>query len=279
MRTGAKMTQQQLDSKAFVSLSARLTAAMRSQETARCDRLFNDPFATQLAGTDAFAFLAQRKIQPEQDGRPYVVVRTRFFDDFLLAKQLPQVVILASGMDTRAYRLPWLANTKVYELDRLEVLHYKNAVLKDVKPNCERYAIAADLTQPWSHLLLDQGYRTDLPSVWLIEGLLMYLDLPQVHTLLTTVSQLAVAGSWLGLDVINTKAIQSTTDSSFQGYWHSGFDNPEELLANCGWKAKVIQPGDEGAHFGRYTRKLPPRDVPNVERVFLVTAQKFPQYS
>lgn len=270
---------QQLDLKAFVSLSARLTAAMRSLETARSDRIFNDPFATQLAGTDAFAFLAQRKIQPEEEGRPYVVVRTRFFDDFLLAKQLSQVVILASGMDTRAYRLPWLANTKVYELDQLEVLNYKNAALKDVTPTCQRYAIAADLTQPWSHLLLNQGYRADIPSIWLIEGLLMYLNLPQVHTLLTTVSQLAVAGSWLGLDVINTKAIQSTTDSSFQGYWRSGFDNPEELLVGYRWTAKVTQPGDEGAHFGRYIRKLPPRDVPNVERVFLATAQRLPQYN
>ncbi len=62
-----------------------------------------------------------------------------------------------------------------------------------------------------------------------------------------------------------------------QGYWRCGFDNPEELLADYGWKAKVIQPGDDGAYFGRYTRKLPPRDVPNVERVFLVTAQRLPQ--
>lgn len=269
-----QQTTTQRNLKAFLPLSARLTAAMRSQETARSDRIFNDPFATQLAGEDAFAFLAQRKIQPEQDGRPYVVVRTRFFDDFLLSKQLSQVVILASGMDTRAYRLPWLANTKVYELDQLEVLSYKETVLKDVPPTCQRYAIAADLTQPWSHLLLDQGYRPDIPSLWLIEGLLMYLSAVQVDILLTTVSQLAVAGSWLGLDLINVKAIESASDKGFQGYWRSGFDNPEKLLANYGWQANVIQPGEEGAHFGRYTNKLPPRDVPNVERVFLVTAQK-----
>lgn len=265
---------QQLEPKTFIPLTARLTAAMRARETDRCDRLFNDPFATQLAGADAFAFLAQR-IKPEEEGRPYVVVRTRFFDDFLLAKQASQVVILASGMDTRAFRLPWSANTTVYELDQPEVLSYKDAVLKDIPPTCQRYAIAADLTQPWSHLLLAQGYRADVPSVWLIEGLLMYLNAAQVATLLTTVSQLTATGSWLGLDVINTTAIQSAADSGFQGYWRSGFDHPEELLANYGWEANVIQPGDEGAHFGRYTHKLPSRDVPNVERVFLVTANKY----
>lgn len=268
---------QQLDATTFVSLSARLTAVMRSHETTRSDRIFNDPFAEQLAGADAFAFLAQHQIKPEAEGRPYVVVRTRYFDDFLLAKQAPQVVILASGMDTRAFRLPWLEGTKVYELDQLEVLSYKNAVLKDISPTCQRYAIAADLTQPWSHLLLAQGYRVDIPSVWLIEGLLMYFSAAQVDTLLSTVSQLTAAGSWLGLDLINVKAIESASEGGFQGYWRFGHDNPEALLAEYGWEANVVQPGDEGTHFGRYTYKLPPRDIPNVERVFLVTAQKVSQ--
>lgn len=265
---------QQLDPNKFIPLTARLTAAMRARETHRCDRIFNDPFAEQLAGREAFAFLEQHFIKPEAEGRPYVIVRTRFFDDFLVDKQASQVVILASGMDTRAFRLPWLTGTKVYELDQSEVLDYKESVLKDILPTCQRYAIAADLTQPWSHLLLDRGYQHDIPSVWLIEGLLMYLDVSQVHTLLKTVSQLTAPGSWLGLDLINTQGIKSATGTNFQGYWRSGFDNPEALLASYGWTANVVQPGDEGAHFGRYTHPLPSRDVPNVERVFLVTANK-----
>ncbi|MBE9190940.1 class I SAM-dependent methyltransferase [Gloeocapsopsis crepidinum LEGE 06123] len=40
-------------------------------------------------------------------------------------------------MDIRAFRLPWLAaDTKVYELDQLEVLSYKDTVLKDTSPTC-----------------------------------------------------------------------------------------------------------------------------------------------
>ena len=79
-------------------------AAMRAKETARADRLFDNPFAKLLAGEEAFAFLAE-KLQ-EQD-RAYVAIRTRFFDDFLInvATQVNQIVILSSGMDTRAYRL------------------------------------------------------------------------------------------------------------------------------------------------------------------------------
>ncbi|MBE9190941.1 hypothetical protein IQ230_11380 [Gloeocapsopsis crepidinum LEGE 06123] len=100
--------------------------------------------------------------------------------------------------------------------------------------------------------MLAQRYRADIPSIWLIEGLWIYLNLPQVD-ILTTVSKLAVARSWLGLSVINTEGIGSATDISFQEYWRSKFDIPEKLPADYGWKAKVIQPGDEGAHFGRYT--------------------------
>ena len=88
--------------------------------------------------------------------------------------------------------------------------------------------------------------------------------------MLQTVFQLTAADSYIGLDLINVKSIEY---EPYKGYFRSGFDFPEELLAKYGWQAEVIQPGDEGAHFGR-TNKLPPRDVPDVERVFLVKGHK-----
>lgn len=254
----------------FVPFTARLMAAMRARETARADRLFDDPFAEQLAGEEAFAFLAE-KLQ-EQD-RAYVAVRTRFFDDFLVdvATEVNQIVILASGMDTRAYRLPWSAETIIYELDRPQVLEAKNAILVEATPNCQHYTIAADLTQSWSHLLLNQGYQPDLPSAWLVEGLFMYLTEPEVIQLLQTISQLTAEGSYMGLDLVNVTSIEY---KPYKGYFRSGFDIPEELLADFGWKANVIQPGDEGANFERFTNKFPPRDVLDLERVFLIKAHK-----
>ena len=134
----------------------------------------------------------------------------------------------------------------------------------------QHYTISADLTQPWSHLLLEQGYQPNLPSVWLLEGLLMYLSELQVRQLLQTISQLTSAQSYLGLDLIN---VQSIEYQPYQGYFRSGFDYPEELLAEYGWWAQVVQPGDESAHFDRYTNKLPPRDVMDAERVFLIKAE------
>lgn len=254
----------------FVPFTARLMAAMRAKETERTDRLFNDPFAHCLAGKEAVTFVDQ-KIK-EQD-RAYVAVRTHFFDDFLLSqsKKANQIVILASGMDTRAYRLPWSSETKIYELDQAQVMEAKKAILANATPKSQHYAISADLTQPWSHLLLEQGYQPTLPSIWLLEGLLMYLTESQVRQLLETISQLTPVDSYLGLDLVNVKSIEY---EPYKGYFRSGFDVPEELLAEYGWFAKVIQPGDEGAHFGRYTDKLPPRDLMGVERVFLVKAYK-----
>jgi methyltransferase (TIGR00027 family) len=254
----------------FVPFTARLMAAMRAKETARPDRLFNDFLAAQLAGEEAFAFLEQNLTEED---RPYVAVRTRFFDNFLLdvCAEANQIVILASGMDTRAYRLPWSSETKIYELDQAQVLETKTAILVDAIPKSQHYIIPADLTQPWSHLLLEQGYQPNLSSVWLLEGLLMYLTERQVRQLLQTISQLTNGDSYLGLDLVNVKGMES---EPYKGYFRSGFDFPEELLAEYRWKAEVIQPGDDGAHFCRYTNKLPPRDIADVERVFLIKAHK-----
>lgn len=254
----------------FVPFSARLMAAMRAKETERQDRLFNDPFAHRLAGEEAFTFLEQQ--EKEQD-LAYVAVRTHFFDDFLLdaRPKINQIVILGSGMDTRAYRLPWSSDTKIYELEQRQVLKTKKAILFDATPTCQHYTIAANLTEPWSQLLLEQGYQSSLPSVWLLEGLLMYLTESEVRQLLQIISQLTNAENYLGLDLINVKSIEY---QAYKGYFRSGFDYPEELLAEYGWRAEVTQPGDKGAHFGRYTNKLPSREVPDIERVFLIKAYK-----
>lgn len=260
----------QPDPAQFVPFTARLMAAMRAKETARPDRLFNDSYAAQLAGEEAFAVLEEKL---KGDDRAYIAVRTRFFDDFLLQANTKanQIVILASGMDTRAYRLAWSSGTVVYELDQAAVIARKESILADVQPNCQYQAIAADLTQSWSHLLLEQGYQPNIPSVWLLEGLLMYLTEPQVRQLLATISQLTVAESYLGLDLVNVSSIEY---EPYKGYFQSGFDLPEELLAEYGWQGEVWQPGDEGAHFGRYLNRLPARSVPDVQRAFLVKASK-----
>jgi len=252
----------------FVPFTARMMAAMRARETSRKDQLFSDPFAAKLAGEEAFQEVDIRLSSQDQS---YVAVRTRFFDDFLTASQMGQVVLLGSGLDTRAYRLPWTSEVAVYELDHAEVLAYKAELLQGTSPSCKHHLIAADLTQPWQDKLLSAGYSPTSPSIWLLEGLLMYLSEVQVHRLIELIADLSTDESQLGLDLINVKSLEY---GPYQGYFRSGFDHPEKLLSQYGWQATVVQPGDEGANFGRYVEPPPPREIPDLMRVFLAKANK-----
>lgn len=249
----------------FVPFSARLTAAMRAKETLKANPLFKDPFASSLAGSDAFELL-EKKFSPQDI--VYLAVRTRYFDDFILSActEASQLVILGAGMDTRAYRLSLPPHTVAYELDQSIVLDYKTSILQAYSPKCERYTIEADLTQPWEHLLLEKGFNVNLPSIWLLEGLLMYLTKPVVDNILSTISTFTTPGSKLGLDTVNLKALEY--EGPFKGHFQFGINHPEEYLSNYGWKSIVKQPGNKEVSFNRFTECSPP------EQVFFVTAQK-----
>ncbi len=261
--------------KKIVPFTSLLIAAERAIETERENALFKDPYARKLAGEEAFLALDPKKnIITKQKGRPYIPVRTRFFDDFLIrsASQCNQIIILGAGMDTRAFRLNLPENTHIYEIDQPEVLDYKNTILQNVSPNNNCHSIKADLRFPWIHLLLESGYCQDQPSIWLLEGLLYYLTEIEVNQLLKTISDVSAKNSYIAADLVNRKSLEG--DTKIRQHWCSGFDEPETLFADHGWRASVVQPGDENAHFGRYINKLPPRHIPNVKRVFFVTAKK-----
>ncbi|MEM8602620.1 MAG: SAM-dependent methyltransferase [Cyanobacteria bacterium P01_H01_bin.121] len=256
------------DYDSFVPFTARMMAAVRARESEREDALFQDPFAAKLAGATAFQQVAEQLTIRDT---AYIAVRTHLFDTFLLQAQTTQVVLLAAGLDTRAYRLAWLPGTCLYELDYANTLDFKAKVLEDTEPRCHYRAIAADLTCPWGSKLLAAGFQQNQPSVWLIEGLLMYLYADQVRSILQTVTQLAAPGSQLGLDLLNTYALNT---GPYQGYFQSGWDQPQQLLADYGWAATIVEPGASGANFGRFTWEPAPATVTAIERGFFITAQK-----
>src|SRR5205823_14293863 len=115
--------------------------------------LFNDPAADALAGGEGFKWLERfaDPRTPPGTANPYFAIRTRFFDEFLLKTShdagVKQVVLLAAGMDTRAFSLPWPVKTRLYEIDSVEVLARKQSVLDrmGLKPACERHVVCADL--------------------------------------------------------------------------------------------------------------------------------------
>lgn len=160
-----------------------LVAAIRAAESRREDRLFEDPFAEKLAGETGRRMLEEALATTGDKSTLQIVVRTKFWDEALLraTTHVDQVVLLAAGMDARAFRLAWPAGTVVYELDQPEVIAAKSGLLADASPRCRWTALGVDLTRDWTTALRSTTFDPARPAVWLAEGLLQYLDETAVH--------------------------------------------------------------------------------------------------
>lgn len=265
-----------------VSRTALWTAASRARESGRTDRLFHDPFAATLAGPMGLAMLEKGETPP--DGQNYLPVRTRWYDDTLAALAAGgtrQLVLLAAGMDTRAYRRAWPAGTTVFELDRPELHAHKQAVLDQLHavPGCARRPVEADLTADWVSPLHAAGYRPDEPAVWVAEGLLFYLTEHQARELLTTAARCCASGSLLVADFVNTNLLSAAslrplteTFAELGAPWQFGTDEPTTLLSDCGWmRTDLVVTGEEPANFSRLPTPTANEDDP---RGYLVTATR-----
>ena len=270
-----------------VANTARWTAAYRARESARDERLFDDPWAAIFAGEEGMARLNQMTARQEQAGVVGVVARTRFFDDFLLQcaneDGIRQIVLLAAGYDSRAYRLSWPPGTRLFELDQPAVIAEKSALYAQygAQPACEWHAIGADLRQPWADALISAGFAPAAPTVWLLEGLLFYLDAVAVNEVLNTVTSLSSPESQLGFDVANQAMLTSDWTRNYMATlaragapWKFGVDKPELLLKAKGWLATVRQGGEVSAELGRFSHRLVPDDIPGIPRLFFVTARR-----
>jgi methyltransferase (TIGR00027 family) len=152
-----------------------------------------------------------------------MILLTRFFDDLLQRltreEEIRQVILMAAGLDTRAYRFVWPAGTNVFELDQPAVLHEKEMVLHSsgARPNCGRQSPEVDLTGPWKKTLIKAGFKQKEPAVWLLEGFLFYIPTESISYLLDEVNGLSSSGSWLGFDIINSATMTSPYPTNLQG--------------------------------------------------------------
>jgi methyltransferase (TIGR00027 family) len=131
--------------------------------------------------------------------------RTRYFDDYFRSVAeagVRQVVILAAGLDSRAYRLPWPDGTKIFELDQPQVLAYKSYVLsqRGIRAGAERREVAVDLREDWPAALRSSGFDPAQPSAWIAEGLLIYLPADAQDQLFTGIDSLAAPGSYVAVE-------------------------------------------------------------------------------
>lgn len=207
-----------------VGVTATMVAAARAVATRAERPLINDPFAEPLVravGVDLLTRLATGEVNPDElndvhDGATgstgamsrmadNMAVRTKFFDEFFLDATragITQAVILASGLDARAYRLAWPAGTVVYEVDQPQVIDFKSRTLSELgaAPTADRRVVAVDLRDDWPTALRAAGFDPARPTAWSAEGLLGYLPPEAQDRLLDTITELSAPGSRLAVE-------------------------------------------------------------------------------
>jgi methyltransferase (TIGR00027 family) len=266
-----------------ISLTAQWMAAIRAHESRRGpDRLFDDPFAAALAAPDGDVLLGRYRAGGIED---FVAVRTRFFDDAIAARTaggLRQVVLVAAGMDARAFRLDWPAGATVFEIDHGALLDAKAARLAaaSAAPKVARVEVRADLAAPWEGALRGGGFDPSRPTLWVAEALVFYLAEAEAGALLRRLRELSAPGSALLVDFPNAALLRSPLTRRFLDAlardgvpWRFGSDEPGLFLERAGWSpVDVKQPGEPGAAYGRWPYAVPARGTAGVPRTWLVAA-------
>ena len=260
-----------------VGATATGVAVGRALATQRPNALIDDPYAAPLVravGVPFFTRLVDGELNPDevdadaafgmQRMTDMMAVRTRFFDDFFLKAARAgarQAVILAAGLDARAYRLPWPPDTAVFEIDQPQVIDFKTQTMRElgVAPTAHRHAVAVDLRHDWPTALQRAGFDPDRPTVWSAEGLLPFLPPDAQDRLLDEITALSAAGSRLatenmdGGDGAQAQRMQDRTQQAIDHWREHGFDldmtdlrypgernDVPEYLGVRGWATKVI---------------------------------------
>jgi len=279
-----------------VGATATMVAAARAMATTADNALINDPFAEPLVravGVDFFTRLVTGELRPEdldsdsesvgmQRMTDNMAVRTKFFDEFFLTATqagIRQAVILASGLDSRAYRLAWPAGTTVYEIDQPDVIEFKTRTLAELgaEPTAKRRTVAMDLRYDWPSALIEEGFDPNQPTAWSAEGLLGYLPPDAQDRLLDTITELSVPGSRVAVESLpnidpadHEKAIERMQAASARWRDH-GFDLDFAELIYLGDRNEAASYlGDHGWQLSRNSVKelfatngLPPVDEDN----------------
>ena len=279
-----------------VGATATMVAAARAMATTADNALINDPFAEPLVravGVDFFTRLVTGELRPEgldsdnetvgmQRMTENMAVRTKFFDEFFLTATqagIRQAVILASGLDSRAYRLAWPSGTTVYEIDQPDVIEFKTKTLAELgaEPTAKRRTVAMDLRYDWPSALIEEGFDPNQPTAWSAEGLLGYLPPDAQDRLLDTITELSVPGSRVAVESVpnidpadHEKAIERMQAASARWRDH-GFDLDFAELVYLGDRNEAASYlGDHGWQLSRNSVKelfatngLPPVDEDN----------------
>ncbi|MFG1650330.1 class I SAM-dependent methyltransferase [Micromonospora sp. NPDC049275] len=252
-------------------------ARVRAMETAREQPLFRDPLALAFATAGGRAPGTPPPPHADEAARRRwlgvafsIVIRTKFLDDLLdkaVGSGVRQVVLLGAGMDSRAFRMDWPAGTRLFEVDTAEPLGFKAAVLRQERaaPRCERITVPVDLREDWPGALAAAGHDPAQPTVWIAEGLLIYLPQDAVESLLERVGALSAPGSRMGLTLGSRGVVDRFREDAASGsaasMWLSEMpEDPVGWLAGLGWEAETFTLRERAAAYGRPVLTPPQQD-------------------
>ncbi|OBJ22175.1 class I SAM-dependent methyltransferase [Mycobacterium colombiense] len=262
-----------------VGATATMVAAARAIATNADNPLIDDRFAEPLVravGVDFFTRwvsgdLVAADVDDHESGWKLehmpvaMAARTRFFDSFFQAATqggIRQAVILASGLDARAYRLAWPADMTVFEIDQPQVIEFKAATLAQLgaDPQAELRAVAVDLRNDWPKALIEAGFDKSQPTAWIAEGLFGYLPPEAQDRLLDNITALSADGSRLACEAIpdmsevDTEKAQEMMQRATAKWREHGFDlefgelgyqgernDVAAYLDNLGWQSDGIR--------------------------------------
>jgi methyltransferase (TIGR00027 family) len=274
-----------------VGATATAVAASRAMASKTPDPLLDDPWADPLVravGIDTFVKLIDGEMDQADDPlfnrramNEQITVRTRFFDDFFVQATrsgIRQAVILASGLDTRAYRLPWPAGTVVFEIDQPQVIAFKTRTLADLgaETTAQRRTVAVDLRDDWPSALKAAGFDASQPTAWSAEGLLPYLPPEAQDRLFDNIAALSAPASRIATEHLDMNGMPSDwaerltersrrlgSNINLAELFYTGDRNTAaDYLAGHGWRVEVRTteqayaangfevPDDELASFG-----------------------------
>ncbi|MEU1426755.1 SAM-dependent methyltransferase [Nocardia sp. NPDC005746] len=265
-----------------VGLTALGVAAFRALETADPEPMIRDDYAAWFVEAAGESHFADMLADPESVGEVrrfghFMGVRTRFFDEFFAAafqRGVRQAVILASGLDARAYRLDWPAGAVVFEIDQPRVLEFKDRVLAEhgAVAKADRRVVAVDLRDDWPAALVAAGFDPGQPTVWSAEGLLPFLPGPAHDALFERIDALSAPGSSVASDDfsrgLDPQHFADTEEKFFGSNPFGDLDvsdllyddaraDPGDWLSRHGWSVHITTPVDLAAAYAHPVTDLP----------------------
>ena len=287
-----------------VGLTALGVATFRALETLDPEPLIHDEYAAWFVEAASEPHFLRMLDDPASAGPVslfgrFVGIRTKFFDEFFAAawqRGVRQAVILASGLDARAYRLDWPAGTVVFEIDQTGVLEFKNRVLAEhgAVATAERRALAVDLRDDWPAALTTAGFDPGRPAAWSAEGLLPFLPGQAHDALFERIDALSAPGSWVATDDFGRGLDQHHFDMEQKFFGANPFGNlnvrdlwyddartdPGDWLSQRDWSVHRASPFDLAATYGRPIIDLP-TDLPaevldRMRQASYISAEKHP---